>query len=75
MRLLPLREHAMAYDVGGRHCPTRTDGGETMTENIRRTIEELKAMGLIVDSGRRRRNGQIVWITREQAEAEKLKIN
>jgi hypothetical protein len=48
---------------------------EPTQENIRRTIEELKAMGLIVDSGRRRRNGQIVWITREQAEAEKLKIN
>jgi hypothetical protein len=43
-------------------------------EDFERVIEEMRAMGVIVDSGRRR-NGRIVWITREQAERERLKLN
>ena len=50
------------------------DDQEPTPEDIRKTILDLKHKGLIVDSGRCRK-GQIVWITAEQAEVEKRKIN
>jgi hypothetical protein len=47
--------------------PIQDDDEEELTpENVIKAREELTAMGLIVDSGERR-NGEIVWITAEEA--------
>ncbi len=41
-----------------------------MTSDVIRARERLVRIGIIVDSGRRR-NGEIVWITKSQALAER----
>ena len=59
--------------------PMNDDDDVPMTpENIKRAREELTEIGVIVDSGRKRRarNGELqtVWVTRERAASMGLKL-